>query len=326
MQQTKAERLTTAIPGGLIAVMVVLLTLRIGVKVWDKNHPPSTRSAIEWHDTGVLENRDPSSKKLLLLDFTADWCRPCKYMEKTTFLNRTVSQMVSRDFDAIKVIDRSFEDKKNPAAIEDLQVKFGISGFPTVVVALSDKTLVEEASGARPPKEFAKFLSDAIKKADFVRAKVAMYDGKFEEAIGHLDCNKIDFEHLGTRHGAIVYWHILNSLHRPDEAKKAVEKAEKYQRENSKIESDDEWPIPLFRYLLGQSTDKQFLSKAKSKYEQTDAHCCIALKYLQMGDRHRAINEFTTVLRNGYSWGDNYTLARSYLDKLSPQKVETSGQ
>lgn len=323
----KTGHLTTTIPTGLVTVMVIALTLRIGVKTWDKNHPPSTRSGIVWHDLDYLEKLDRSSKKLLLIDFTADWCRPCKVMEKTTFLNRTVTEMATKDFEAIKVVDRQVEEKKNPQNIDDLQNKYSLYGFPTVVVALPDKSLVDKQSGVKTPKEFQKFLADALKKADFVRAKVAMYDGRFEQALKFLgDCNHIDFARTGISHSAMVYWHVLNSLHKEEDAKKVVADAEGYFRTYSKPDNDDSWPLPMFRYMREELTEKQFLSKAKSKYEQTDAHCCIGLSKLQHGEKQHAIKEFNTVLRTGYTYAESYQLIQNYLDKLAPQDDETSDQ
>ncbi|MDZ4833272.1 MAG: thioredoxin fold domain-containing protein [Candidatus Melainabacteria bacterium] len=322
MQQIKAgHNQTTTIPTGLVVVMLVALTLRIGVKTWDKNHPPSTRSGIAWHDINYLDKVDASSKKLLLIDFSADWCRPCKTMERTTFLNRTVTEMAAKDFEAIKIIDRRAEEDKNPPKIADLYTKYNLYGFPTIVVALPDKTYVDKFTGAKSPKEFSSFLATALEKASKVRAKEAMCDGRFEDALTSLgDYNNLDFEKLGATSISMISWQILSSLHKEEDAKKVVRQAESYVRKKTKIKTEDEWPLPLFRYMLGQYSDKELLEKAKSKDEQTDAHCCIGLKKLQLGEKPQAITNFMTAIRTGYAYGETYSLAQSYLDKLAPEE------
>src|SRR4029434_2852481 len=62
--------------------------------------------------------------KLLLLDFTATWCPPCKMMEKQTWPNENVGAWVEAHAVAIQVdIDKA----------QELAQKFDIQAIPTVV-------------------------------------------------------------------------------------------------------------------------------------------------------------------------------------------------
>jgi thioredoxin-like negative regulator of GroEL len=64
------------------------------------------------------------SGKPLLLDFTADWCKPCKVMEKTFWVKPEVIGL--RDRFIFAKID--FDDSRNVAH------KFGVRGIPNIIV------------------------------------------------------------------------------------------------------------------------------------------------------------------------------------------------
>ena len=82
--------------------------------------------------------------KLLLVDFTATWCPPCKMMEKQTWPDEKVQAWVREHAVAIQVdIDK----------LKDLAQKFGIQAIPTVVF-LKDGEELDRYTGFRGPEEF----------------------------------------------------------------------------------------------------------------------------------------------------------------------------
>ena len=85
--------------------------------------------------------------KLLLVDFTATWCPPCKMMEKQTWPDEKVQAWVREHAVAIQVdIDK----------LPELAQKFSIQAIPTVVF-LKDGEELDRHTGFRGPAEFVEW-------------------------------------------------------------------------------------------------------------------------------------------------------------------------
>ncbi len=72
--------------------------------------------------------------KYVLYEFYANWSDPCKEMEKTSLCNDQVTSLVEHNFMPVRVTDRLKELGKNPRLVTDLQKKFRIFAFPTLVI------------------------------------------------------------------------------------------------------------------------------------------------------------------------------------------------
>lgn len=68
-----------------------------------------------------------SQNKPVFIDFYADWCAPCKKMNRTTFVNSSVVEK-SDEFVMIKI-----DCTKPTAAVKSLMEKFNVVGMPTLV-------------------------------------------------------------------------------------------------------------------------------------------------------------------------------------------------
>ena len=108
-----------------IAILLIIIGTWMGVP-----EAQTTSGGIDWaHPTTQLElDALLAGDKPVMIDVYADWCIPCKEMDKFTFPNAEVVQL-SKAFTAIK-IDMTHQ---NGAFEQELLKRFSIKGVPTYI-------------------------------------------------------------------------------------------------------------------------------------------------------------------------------------------------
>lgn len=107
-----------------------------------------------------------SEQKYMLVNFTgSDWCGWCIKLDGEVF-----SQPAFKDYAGANlvpvIIDFPRRKELSPGIIQqnyDLQEKYGVMGYPTILVLAPDGSLVEK-TGYRPggPDEYIKHLAEII--------------------------------------------------------------------------------------------------------------------------------------------------------------------
>ncbi len=95
------------------------------------------------------------SNKLVMIDFFATWCAPCKAMDKKTWPDKSVQAWVGDHAVALRLD----ADKE-----QDIVAKYKVEDFPAILFIKPDGTEAGRISGYVEPEEF-------LKKADEIVAK-----------------------------------------------------------------------------------------------------------------------------------------------------------
>lgn len=109
----------------------------------------------EVHLADVLAQAKRENKRVLV-DFWATWCHACMQMNKTTFRDTRIGNLMNYTFVNYAV------DVDNDPDGKSLVEKFNIKAFPTYLILNPDGTEYNRLVGSSPVEGFAKALTDAL--------------------------------------------------------------------------------------------------------------------------------------------------------------------
>jgi thiol:disulfide interchange protein len=121
------------IPIALFIVALGLVAARVVVSL-TKREPPKN-AGVQWLTIEEGMRLAANSNKPVLLDFTADWCRPCHMLDAEVFQDPAIAKDINERFVPIRIVDRKREEGRNAPDVDALQQRFAVRGYPTVVVA-----------------------------------------------------------------------------------------------------------------------------------------------------------------------------------------------
>ena len=97
--------------------------------------------------------RAKAENKPLVLDFHAEWCIPCRRMEKEVFPDPKVAEQLKR------VVFLRIDTDQEP----ELSEKLGVVGLPDIRFFSSDAKFIDKSTGFITTESFSKTLDELIK-------------------------------------------------------------------------------------------------------------------------------------------------------------------
>lgn len=165
MEQIKDFRLT-ATPPAVLLTCITLLVLRIGLSIYEFSNPQEKARAVSWQAFSSSVPEADTSKKIKLYEFYADWCSPCQRLEKDVMSNGEIRELIENKFVPVRVTDRQREDGKNSKEVYELQKKYRVFAFPTLVAVGPDGESVGMLVGNSSSLAVYRFLSRALNDSD----------------------------------------------------------------------------------------------------------------------------------------------------------------
>ena len=193
------ERSATEMPQALVMVAALLLCARAvdtGISFAKSASPQPTTPSVQWRELVPLNSPEAIAKqefmpppvldispessreiqkvladsreqnKFVLYEFYAPWSDPCKKMEISSLSNAQVDKLIDEHFMPIRVTDRLKEFGKNPRLVTDLQKKFRIFAFPTLVIVDGDGETAATLVGNCSSLTTYRFLSRSLHSLD----------------------------------------------------------------------------------------------------------------------------------------------------------------
>ena len=143
----------------LLWVLLAALVFRVVTAVMDRGGPAGADGAglVAWQPRDKAAALSLASRKPILYDFTAAWCGPCHLLD-ADWKDPSIAQTVNSGYVPARVVDRAREDGANPPDVAELQRRFEVTGFPTLVVASPDGRLIGKIEGYAGRERLVKFL------------------------------------------------------------------------------------------------------------------------------------------------------------------------
>jgi thiol-disulfide isomerase/thioredoxin len=149
-------------PVALLAVAALLLLLRVVLGVIEHRRPPDRAEQVDWRPVPLAAMEARATGRVILYDFTADWCTPCQAMQRELFADRRHARTLEQLAVPVRVLDRRREEGANEAWVDSLQRHHRVEAFPTLVAENLETGRAVRLEGYPGPQATLEWLERSV--------------------------------------------------------------------------------------------------------------------------------------------------------------------
>lgn len=246
---------------------------------------------------------DSSHQQLVMVDFWADWCAPCKSL-------MPVLEKLAAEYAGQLLLAKVNADHQ-----QMLAAQFGVRSLPTVIL-MKDGQPVDGFMGAQPESEVRKLLDKYLPKpwdTALQKAHMHMAAGEFSEALALL---RPAYSESGRRADiAFALAHTLLELSRTEEVEKVLSAVGMVEQQS-----------PEYQQLRAQLTLKQEASqtpeiraleeKLSADPDNLDITYQLAVQLSQSGQQREALELLMKILRKDMGFQEGAAKA-AFMDVIA---------
>ncbi|HVP15307.1 MAG TPA: thioredoxin family protein [Terriglobales bacterium] len=122
---------------------------------------PPRAELSDWTTYESALSESERNGKPVLLDFNAAWCPPCRRLRNVVFDDPARGRDVQLAVIPVSIVDQVRENGSNPREIEDLQRRYDVRAFPTLVVFSPATGRSETHVGFGDPDQIVRWITEA---------------------------------------------------------------------------------------------------------------------------------------------------------------------